>query len=91
MINYLEILGLLAGVCTTFSSVPQIRKILKTKSPDDISYLMCIMNCTGFVLWFTYGVYKDSLALIVANIISLAFFSTIIILKYRWDRIPPSA
>lgn len=86
MINSLEIIGLVAAVCTTFSSVPQIRKILKTKSPGDISYLMCAMNCTGFLLWLAYGVMKDSFALVVANIISFMFFSTIIVLKYRWDR-----
>lgn len=86
MTESIEIIGLLAGFCTTFSALPQIRKIIKTKSPSDIAYLMCAMNCTGNTLWMVYGYFKDSISLLLANAIAFAFMSTIIVLKYRWDK-----
>lgn len=86
MLDAIEIIGLVAGACTTFSAIPQIRKIVTTKSAKDISYVMFAMNCTGNALWVTYGFFKDSMSLIIANGISFCLMTTIIILKYHWSK-----
>lgn len=84
----IEIIGLLAGACTTFSAIPQIKKIIATKSTRDISYLMYLMNCTGNLLWVTYGFFKESESLIIANLISFSLMTTVLILKLIWDKNP---
>ncbi|HSX20118.1 MAG TPA: SemiSWEET transporter [Gammaproteobacteria bacterium] len=86
MFDTLEILGLTAGACTTFSVIPQIQKIIASKSAKDISYIMYFTNCTGFVLWITYGALKGSMSLVAANAITLLLQGTVIILKYHWER-----
>lgn len=85
MQNLIEILGLTAGVCTTFSVIPQIKKILQTKSAKDISYLMYITNCVGFILWIIYGTFIGSLSLICANVITLILQASVLIMKFRWE------
>lgn len=84
--DLIEIIGLAAGACTTLSAVPQIRKIIVTKSAQDIAYLMCLLNCTGFILWIAYAVLKQSLSLFVANVVTLILWSIILVLKYRWEK-----
>ena len=86
MLDTLEILGLTAGACTTFSVIPQIQKIIASKSAKDISYLMYFTNCIGFILWITYGVLKGSASLIAANTITLILQGAVIILKFHWER-----
>ncbi len=88
MTQAMEIIGLIAGACTTFSSLPQIKKIFDTRSTRDLSYLMYFMNFTGCSLWVTYGFLKESISLIVANAISVLLLGSVILLKYRWDKNP---
>lgn len=82
----IEIIGLFAGACTTFSILPQLKKIIATKSAKDLSYTMYLMNCFGFMLWITYAFFKGSVSLILANCITLIFSISVIILKYHWDK-----
>lgn len=86
MFDVIEILGLCAGACTTFSVIPQIKKMVATKSTKDISYMMYFLNCTGFILWITYGVFMHTQALIIANVITLILQASVIVLKYRWEK-----
>jgi MtN3 and saliva related transmembrane protein len=51
----LEVLGMCAGVCTTISFVPQIKKVWQTKSAKDISMHMYIIYSSGLLLWTIYG------------------------------------
>jgi MtN3 and saliva related transmembrane protein len=75
------IIGLIAAVFTTVSLFPQLIKVWKTKSTKDISLGMFIIYCGGVLLWFVYGVYRNDLAIILAN--SLAFIQGLIILMLK--------
>lgn len=83
--NFIEILGLCAGACTTLSFIPQLKKVLVTKSVKDISFQMYAMYCTGLTLWTIYGVLMHSISLILANFLTLLLAFSIVIMKIRLE------
>ena len=83
MVDLVEALGLFAGTCTTLSFLPQLRKVIVTRSVSDISLLMYTMYCTGLILWTVYGICVGSISLILANSITLLFAMSIVVFKFR--------
>ena len=61
-----EVLGAVAGFCTTFAFVPQIVKIHK-QGGRDLSYGMLVFYLLGVLLWLTYGVVLHAPSVILAN------------------------
>lgn len=80
----LTALGLLAGACTTFSFVPQLLKIWKSKSTHDISLAMYAVISTGVLLWLVYGLLVRDVPIIVANAVALFFTVGILAFKLRY-------
>jgi len=80
-----ETIGLNAGMLTTLSCLPQLIKSYKTKSTQDISMSMYVMLCIGFLLWIVYGVFMDSISLILTNVISFALSIPLLFFKYKWE------
>ena len=81
----LDLLGLSAGSLTTVSFVPQVIKTWRSKSADDISTGMFAIFSIGLVLWLIYGIYLQSLPIIISNIVTLALTLVILILKYHYS------
>jgi len=79
-----DILGIIAGICTTGSFIPQMIKILKTKHTKDISLIMYVVFTVGIVLWLVYGVLIMEIPVIVANVTALIFCSVILAAKIRY-------
>ena len=79
-------LGLLAGFLTTIGFVPQIVKGYRSKSMGDLSLLMPILIGIGMFIWLIYGIWLDSLPLILWNAIALALKVVIIVLILRYSR-----
>jgi len=82
--NSTTLLGLLAGACTTFGFVPQLVKILQTKSTHDISLWMYVVISTGILLWLIYGLIIGSVPVIAANSVTLVISIMILVLKLRY-------
>jgi MtN3 and saliva related transmembrane protein len=81
--NSLLLLGLLAATLTTVAFVPQLLKVIKTRSTHDISLAMYIVICTGILLWLIYGLLIYDTPLIVANAVSFVLAGSILTLKIR--------
>ncbi|MEM8999361.1 MAG: SemiSWEET transporter [Bacteroidota bacterium] len=81
----IEIIGLLAATLTTSAFVPQVYKAYKNKSTADISFTMYAILLAGLLLWLIYGVYHESIAIILANAITglLALFMLVLKLKHK--------
>lgn len=62
-----SILGIVAGVLTSVSMIPQLIKVLKEKNVEDISLVMLIVLIAGLSLWVWYGFLKDELPIILSN------------------------
>ena len=85
-LSSMDILGLIAGSLTTIAFVPQLIKVWKSKSAQDISYVMFIMFIAGIVLWEVYGWGIHSMPVILFNIITFMLGLAILILKFIFDR-----
>lgn len=79
-------LGFVAATLTTLSFVPQLTRIWRTKSAEDLSLSMFSAFSIGIALWLTYGVLRGDAPVIAANAITLGLSLTILALKIRYDR-----
>jgi MtN3 and saliva related transmembrane protein len=77
-------LGYIAGFLTTFSLLPQIFKVARTKSAKDLSVSWILMATAGYVLWITYGVGLESYPLIIYNAISILLALALLIFKIKY-------
>jgi MtN3 and saliva related transmembrane protein len=78
---YVELLGFLAGACTSLSFIPQILKIAKTGKVRDISVCMYLVLSSGIFLWLIYGINIGELPVIIANSVSFVFCLAILAMK----------
>lgn len=76
-----KLLGLVAGLLTTMSFVPQVVKTWRTRSARDLSLVMFLLYCLGVFLWMIYGFMIDELPVILWNIITLILASIILVFK----------
>lgn len=84
MIDKYEIIGLIAAVLTTSAFVPQVYKTWKTKSAGNISLTMYIAMFIGILLWLVYGIHINSIAMIVANIVTAILTFIILVFKIKY-------
>jgi MtN3 and saliva related transmembrane protein len=81
--NYLEIVGIIAGVATTGSFIPQAYKVYKTKKTQDLSAgMFLLLNC-GLVLWIIYGIQLQAVPIITANVVTLILALYILVMKIK--------
>jgi MtN3 and saliva related transmembrane protein len=82
---FVELLGVIAGTLTTVSFLPQLVKIVKNKSAKDVSLLMFLIFTLGILLWLVYGILTLTLAIIIANSVTIILALSILILKIKYD------
>jgi MtN3 and saliva related transmembrane protein len=83
-LNVVGLVGSMAGICSVVGFVPQIVKIWRSRSAQDISLGSYIITCTGLALWLAYGVMIHSKSLIFTNIITLSLATTVLCMKIAW-------
>jgi len=66
------ILGIIAGVLTSISMLPQLIKVLKEKNAENLSWIMLTILILGLGLWVWYGVLKDDIPIIISNSFAVA-------------------
>ena len=76
--NNVEIIGIVAGVCTSISLLPQLIKTIREKKAGDISYIMLGILLIGLGFWVWYGILKKDYPVIITNSISFLLNSLII-------------
>ncbi|SHJ48221.1 MtN3 and saliva related transmembrane protein [Arenibacter nanhaiticus] len=82
--QFIEIIGLVAAVCTTSAFVPQVLKTWRDKSTKDISLPMyCIFLC-GTLLWLYYGLFHDSFPIVIANAVTSMLVCVMLFLKLKY-------
>ncbi|CCE03428.1 SemiSWEET transporter [Bradyrhizobium sp. STM 3809] len=78
------IIGLGAAICTTSSFLPQVIKAWRSRSTNDISTGMFVLQTTGNSMWLLYGALISDVPLVVANAITLGLVAAILGLKLRY-------
>ena len=69
--DWIEGIGLLAGFLGVFGWYPQVRRVWVVKRADGVSVPTFTVIAISLALWLTYGILKNSIAIITANIFAL--------------------
>jgi MtN3 and saliva related transmembrane protein len=86
-------IGYLAASLVIITPIPQLYKIIKTKSSKDISIVMYVILLVAQILFTIYGVLEKDYVIIVTNVSSVFIIVLIIIasLYYSYNINSPSA
>jgi MtN3 and saliva related transmembrane protein len=76
-------LGFVAGLLTTIAFIPQLTKIVKTRSARDVSLPAFATFTVGVALWLAYGFLVGEPPIIFWNAVTLALSVAIIAMKIR--------
>lgn len=76
---WIEAIGLFAGVLGIIAWIPQIREVWIHKKHDGISIATFSVVTIALGLWLIYGILVDSIAMIVANIMTLGVILAVVI------------
>ena len=77
---YVEIMGLVAAICTTTAFLPQLIRTWRTGG-HDLSYYMLAIFLLGVTLWLIYGIILHAAPIILANVFTSVQVLAIIVLK----------
>jgi MtN3 and saliva related transmembrane protein len=78
------VIGMSATFFSLWSTVPQIRKSLRTKKTDDVSKWLIISLIAGLSLWVIYGIVKGDIVIAVANAIGVTLNLILLFLKLKY-------
>jgi MtN3 and saliva related transmembrane protein len=79
------VIGISATFFSLWSTVPQIKKSLKTKKTDDVSKWLIISLIVGLSLWVLYGIVKGDMVIAVANAIGVTLNVILLLLKLKYS------
>lgn len=79
--DFINILGFAAAFLTTTAFLPQVLKVWRSRSTNDISLPMLITFIAGVTLWLVYGVLVKAAPIIIANAITLIL--NLLILRFK--------
>lgn len=85
MIDYITIIGLLAGTLSIVAYIPQVWKTYITKRSKDLSMKWLILTVMSQLLWFTFGTLSNVLPIILTSSLSCIMSSSLIIMKKKYD------
>ena len=79
-----DAIGYVAAFLTTCSFLPQAWLTLRTRDVSGISLGMYAVFTTGVALWLVYGLLTDAWPVVLANAVTLALASFILVMKLRF-------
>ena len=82
----IQILGLTAGTITSFTFIPQVIQIWKTKSAKDLSIVMLLLLIVGVSMWLAYGILVKDAAIIYTNSMVLAMSLIMLFFKFKFKQ-----
>lgn len=65
--DWINVMGYLAGTCTTLAVIPQIYKASKSREAENVSLKTYLVLLTGLGLWFFYGLGIEDLPIMLFN------------------------
>jgi MtN3 and saliva related transmembrane protein len=87
--NWTQVIGIAAGICTSTSLIPQVVKTIKEKKAEDVSLGMLLVLATGIILWIVYGIKKNDIPIIATNAFSLLVNIAMVILGVKYKNKKP--
>lgn len=84
-----EMIGIVAGIFTGVSLLPQLIKLIRERKPQDISWLMLTALLIGLSLWVVYGIRKQDWPIIATNSFSLLVNCCLLVLNFYYRKRKP--
>ncbi len=81
-----KLIGLTAAALTSFAFIPQVIKMYRFKSAQDISLITLIQFSLGSGFWIAYGAHQKDCIIILANVSSLLTLIGALFLYYKYMR-----
>lgn len=82
--NFINLLGFSAACLTTIAFLPQMLRTWKTRSAKDVSLSMLITFLSGIFLWFVYGIFRQDMIIVIANLVTLILNFAILGMKLKY-------
>jgi len=82
--EYIDILGYVAGILVAISLLPQTIQSWRTKITRDLSLTRYIVYITGLILWISYAIIIDNGPVALMNFVALLLASSILYLKLKY-------
>ena len=79
-----SLVGFAAGFLTTIAFVPQVVKIWRSKSAQDVSLVTFLAFTAGVALWLVFGILQKELPIVVWNAVTLVLAGAILAMKLRF-------
>jgi MtN3 and saliva related transmembrane protein len=76
-------IGYMAATLTTMAFVPQAIKTIRTRDTEGLSVLMYLGFAVGVFLWMIYGIIRDDIVIIVANVLTFFLALPILVIAMR--------
>jgi len=78
-------MGFAAATLTTVAFVPQVIRVYRTRSVEDISAVMYLAFLVGVALWVGYGVRIGSRPVVIANSVTFVLAAAVLVGKFRYS------
>ena len=76
--DWIEVVGHLGAFLSSVTFIPQVYKVWKTRSVNDLSMTMMLIVFTSTIIWLVYAIALNLWPVIVANSI-ICFLSLLLI------------
>ena len=81
-----NVLGIIAGVLTSVSMIPQLVKVIREKDVEDISLLMLLILISGLSLWIWYGIVKEEWPIILSNSFAVLVNISLLLCYFMYNK-----
>lgn len=81
-----NIIGIIAGILTSASMIPQLIKVLREKNVENLSKVMLCVLILGVSLWVVYGIQKKEWPIIISNAFSVAVNTTLLLCCFFFSK-----
>lgn len=84
--EYIQFIGIGAGILTSVSMLPQLIKTFKDKKVEDISLVMILVLMSGIGAWIWYGILRNDAPIIFTNSFSFLLNAILLFLRFKYAK-----
>ena len=82
--EYIQYIGIGAGILTSASMIPQVIKTYKEKKAEELSLVMILALMGGIGGWIWYGFLREDLPIIVTNCFSFMVNGLLLFFRIKY-------
>ena len=81
-----QIVGYIAGVLVVLYNVPQLIRMIRTKSTDDVELVSLLFQIILNLVYITYGALMQEMPILISESLAFLICGSMIILKRLYDK-----